>query len=86
MTSYSLCRIPTPPASFHSLTLSDLSSINIMSQNGIGGNVVIAIDDGDGVLSTTDIFIDVDDDFVSFEISEGIGALGDTTTMITNFA
>jgi hypothetical protein len=51
-----------------------------------GGNVVIAIDNGDGVLSGQDIFIDVDDDFVSFEISEGIGALGDTTTMITNFA
>ncbi len=51
-----------------------------------GGNVVIAIDNGDGFLSGQDIFIDVDDDFVSFEISEGIGALGDTTTMITNFA
>ncbi len=70
----------------YEIGLFDLSSIGIMSQNGVDGNVVIAIDDGDGVVSSQDIFIDVDDDFVSFEISEGIGALGDTTTMITNFA
>ncbi len=70
----------------HEIGLFDLSaSFGMFNQNG-GGNVVIAIDNGDGVLSGQDIFIDVDDDFVSFEISEGIGALGDTTTMITNFA
>ena len=70
----------------YEIGLFDLSaSFGMFNQNG-GGNVVIAIDNGDGVLSGQDIFIDVDDDFVSFEISEGIGALGDTTTMITNFA
>ncbi|MDA8649999.1 hypothetical protein N9M31_08370, partial [Alphaproteobacteria bacterium] len=70
----------------YEIGLFDLSaSFGMTNQNG-GGNVVIAIDNGDGYLSGQDIFIDVDDDFVSFEISEGIGALGDTTTMITNFA
>ncbi|MDA7799615.1 hypothetical protein N9A13_01025, partial [Alphaproteobacteria bacterium] len=70
----------------YEIGLFDLSaSFGMTNQNG-GGNVVIAIDNGDGYLSSQDIFIDVDDDFVSFEISEGIGALGDTTTMITNFA
>jgi hypothetical protein len=70
----------------YEIGLFDLSaSFGMTNQTG-GGNVVIAIDNGDGLLTGQDIFIDVDDDFVSFEISEGIGALGDTTTMITNFA